>query len=162
MRKDLGGRLAPTQATTKSAPGGRACRPDGLAMVLAVLESRCGINFASQDVFLNVAGGLRLSEPAADLAVAAALISSIAKQPVPGDTVLFGEIGLTGEVRPVPLTPQRLKEAEKLGFDSVVAPFPPARGKTKRVRSALNEHHTQHVTDLTTFLGVSRRKSESA
>ena len=133
-----------------------------LAMVLAVLESRCGINFASQDVFLNVAGGLRLSEPAADLAVAAALISSIAKQPVPGDTVLFGEIGLTGEVRPVPLTPQRLKEAEKLGFDSVVAPFPPARGKTKRVRSALNEHHTQHVTDLTTFLGVSRRKSESA
>ena len=131
-----------------------------LAMVLAVLESRCGINFASQDVFLNVAGGLRLSEPAADLAVAAALISSIAKQPVPGDTVLFGEIGLTGEVRPVPLTPQRLKEAEKLGFDSVVAPFPPARGKAKRTRSALNEHHTQHVTELTAFLGVSRRQKD--
>jgi len=131
-----------------------------LAMVLAVLESRCGINFASQDVFLNVAGGLRLSEPAADLAVAAALISSIAKQPVPGDTVLFGEIGLTGEVRPVPLTPQRLKEAEKLGFDSVVAPFPPARGKTKRTRSALNEHHTKHVTELTAFLGVSRRQKD--
>ena len=99
-----------------------------LAMVLAVLEGRCGINLASQDVFLNVAGGLRLSEPAADLAVAAALISSIAKQPVPGDTVLFGEIGLTGEVRPVPLTPQRLKEAGKLGFDTVVAPLPPAPG----------------------------------
>lgn len=131
-----------------------------LAMVLAVLESRCGINFASQDVFLNVAGGLRLSEPAADLAVAAALISSIAKQPVPGDTVLFGEIGLTGEVRPVPLTPQRLKEAEKLGFDSVVAPFPPARGKSKRTRSALNEHHTKHVTELTAFLGVSRRSKD--
>lgn len=129
-----------------------------LAMVLAVLESRCGINFASQDVFLNVAGGLRLSEPAADLAVAAALVSSIAKQPVPRDTVLFGEIGLTGEVRPVPLTPQRLKEAAKLGFESVVAPFPPARGKTKRAPSGLNEHHTAHVTALTTFLGVSRRK----
>ncbi len=133
-----------------------------LAMVLAVLESRCGINFASQDVFLNVAGGLRLTEPAADLAVAAALISSIAKQPVPGDTVLFGEIGLTGEVRPVPLTPQRLKEAEKLGFDSVVAPFPPARGKSKRTRSALNEHHTKHVTELTAFLGVSRRAKDDA
>ena len=131
-----------------------------LAMVLAVLESRCGINFASQDVFLNVAGGLRLTEPAADLAVAAALVSSIAKQPVPGDTVLFGEIGLTGEVRPVPLTPQRLKEAGKLGFDTVVAPFPPARGKTKRSSSGLNEHHTKHVTELTTFLGVSRRQKD--
>ena len=131
-----------------------------LAMVLAVLESRCGINFASQDVFLNVAGGLRLSEPAADLAVAAALISSISKQPVPGDTVLFGEIGLTGEVRPVPLTPQRLKEAAKLGFDTAVAPFPPARGKTKRASSGLNEHHTKHVTELTAFLGVSRKRQQ--
>ena len=100
-------------------------------MVLAVLESRSGISFASQDVFLNVAGGLRLSEPAADLAVAAALVSSISKQPVPADTVLFGEIGLTGEVRPVPLTPQRLKEAAKLGFETAVAPFPPARGKAR-------------------------------
>ena len=131
-----------------------------LAMVLAVLESRCGINFASQDVFLNVAGGLRLSEPAADLAVAAALISSISKQPVPGDSVLFGEIGLTGEVRPVPLTPQRLKEASKLGFDTAVAPFPPARGKTKRASSGLNEHHTKHVTELTAFLGVSRQRKQ--
>ena len=129
-------------------------------MVLAVLESRCGINFASQDVFLNVAGGLRLSEPAADLAVAAALISSISKQPVPGDSVLFGEIGLTGEVRPVPLTPQRLKEASKLGFDTAVAPFPPARGKTKRASSGLNEHHTKHVTELTAFLGVSRQRKQ--
>ena len=132
-----------------------------LAMVLAVLESRSGISFASQDVFLNVAGGLRLSEPAADLAVAAALVSSISKQPVPADTVLFGEIGLTGEVRPVPLTPQRLKEAAKLGFETAVAPFPPARGKAKRAPSGLNEHHTRHVTDLTGVLGISRRRKDS-
>ena len=132
-----------------------------LAMVLAVLESRSGISFASQDVFLNVAGGLRLSEPAADLAVAAALVSSISKQPVPANTVLFGEIGLTGEVRPVPLTPQRLKEAAKLGFETAVAPFPPARGKAKRAPSGLNEHHTRHVTDLTGFLGISRRRKDS-
>ncbi|MAH88251.1 MAG: DNA repair protein RadA [Kiloniella sp.] len=132
-----------------------------LAMVLAVLESRSGISFASQDVFLNVAGGLRLSEPAADLAVAAALVSSIAKQPVPANTVLFGEIGLTGEVRPVPLTPQRLKEAEKLGFEAAVAPFPLARGKARRAPSGLDEHHTRHVTDLTAFLGISRRRKSS-
>src|ERR687890_114624 len=72
-----------------------------LAMVLAVLEARCGLAFAGNEVYLNVAGGLRISEPAADLAVAAALVSSLSGRPVPEDMVVFGEIGLSGEVRSV-------------------------------------------------------------
>src|SRR6202030_191801 len=70
-----------------------------LAMVLAVLEARCGVNFGQNDVYLNVAGGLRITEPAADLAVAAALLSALTGQPVPGECVAFGEVGLSGEIR---------------------------------------------------------------
>ena len=87
-----------------------------LAMVLAVLEARCGMRFSGQEVYLNVAGGLRLSEPAADLAVAAALISSLSHQPLPRDEVFFGEISLSGGIRPAAMTAPRLKEASKLGF----------------------------------------------
>ncbi|MEX2455533.1 MAG: DNA repair protein RadA [Rhodospirillaceae bacterium] len=93
-----------------------------LAMVLAVLEARCGISLAGRDVYLNVAGGLRISEPAADLAVAAALVSATLDQPVPADTVIFGEIGLSGEVRSVSQADLRLKEAAKLGFEAAWAP----------------------------------------
>jgi len=93
-----------------------------LAMILAVLESRCGVPFAGLDVYLNVAGGLRVSEPAADLAVAAALLSAREDEALPLDTVVFGEISLSGAVRPVGQTETRLKEAQKLGFaNSVVA-----------------------------------------
>lgn len=88
-----------------------------LAMVLAVLEARCDIRFAGNDVYLNIAGGLRVAEPAADLAAAAALISSFADAPLPDSSVVFGEIGLSGEVRPVSQTEARLKEAAKLGFE---------------------------------------------
>src|SRR5271170_1544571 len=87
-----------------------------LAMLLAVLETRSGLALAGHDVYLNVAGGLRIGEPAADLAVAAALVSSRFDRPVPAGLVIFGEIGLGGEVRAVGQTEQRLKEAEKLGF----------------------------------------------
>ncbi len=87
-----------------------------LAMILAVLEQRLGLRFSDKEVYLNVAGGLRINEPAADLAVAAALISSLHDKPVPQDAVLFGEIGLSGEVRQVSRADARLKEAEKLGF----------------------------------------------
>ncbi len=87
-----------------------------LAMVLAVLEARCGLALAGQEVYLNVAGGLRIGEPAADLAVAAALVSAATGQEVPEQTVIFGEIGLSGEIRPVSQVELRLKEAEKLGF----------------------------------------------
>ncbi len=93
-----------------------------LAMVLAVLEARCGVAVGPKDVYLNVAGGLRIAEPAADLAVAAALLSSLSGAPVPRDTVVLGEIGLSGEVRPVGHTETRLREAAKLGFARAILP----------------------------------------
>jgi len=96
-----------------------------LAMVLAVLDARCGLALGGKDVYLNVAGGLRITEPAADLAVAAALISSLYDRPVPDMTVVFGEIGLSGEVRPVSQADLRLREASKLGFERAM--LPPAR-----------------------------------
>ena len=93
-----------------------------LAMVLAVLEARCGMSFGDRDVYLNVAGGLRISEPAADLAAAAALASSFVDKPLPQDCVVFGEVSLSGDVRPVSRMEGRQKEAAKLGFSSVLAP----------------------------------------
>jgi DNA repair protein RadA/Sms len=93
-----------------------------LAMVLAVLEAHCGVRFATHDVYLNVAGGYRISEPAADLAVAAALVSSLTGLALPADCVYFGEISLSGAIRPVAHAQQRLKEAEKLGFGQAVLP----------------------------------------
>src|SRR5437899_2683739 len=93
-----------------------------LAMVLAVLEARCGVSIGASDVYLNVAGGLRIGEPAADLAVAAAVVSSLANEPVPADMAVFGEIGLGGEVRPVGQREARLREAAKLGFRSALVP----------------------------------------
>lgn len=93
-----------------------------LAMVLAVLEARCGFNFSGQDVYLNIAGGLKISEPAADLAVAMAVISSLSNKPLPSDMVIFGEIGLSGEIRAVSQPALRLKEAAKLGFTNALVP----------------------------------------
>jgi DNA repair protein RadA/Sms len=91
-----------------------------LSMVLAVLETRCGVRIGANDIYLNVAGGLKINEPAADLAVAAALISSLTGSPLPTDAVYFGEISLAGGVRPVVHASLRLREAQKLGFASVV------------------------------------------
>ena len=102
-----------------------------LAMVLAVLEARCGLALAARDVYLNVAGGLRIAEPAADLAVAAALVSSLMDRPVPAETVVFGEIGLSGEVRQVNHTDQRLKEAAKLGFGHAILPPRPRKANDR-------------------------------
>lgn len=93
-----------------------------LAMVLAVLEARCGLGFGQKDVYLNVAGGLRINEPAADLAAAAALVSSALDVSLPQGCVVFGEISLSGEVRPVGRMEGRMKEAAKLGFTSALAP----------------------------------------
>jgi len=104
-----------------------------LAMVLAVLETRCGLSLAGRDVYLNVAGGLRIVEPAADLAVAAALVSALADQPAPPGLVVFGEVGLAGEIRAVGQADLRLKEAAKLGFTRAFVPARPARdGKEPR------------------------------
>ncbi|GHC68861.1 DNA repair protein RadA [Limoniibacter endophyticus] len=93
-----------------------------LSMILAVLEAHCGVRLGSHDVYLNVAGGYRISEPAADLAVAAALVSSLSGLALPKDCVYFGEISLSGAIRPVAHAQQRLKEAEKLGFIRAVMP----------------------------------------
>lgn len=91
-----------------------------LAMVLAVLETRCGVRIGANDIYLNVAGGLKIAEPAADLAVAAALISSLTGSPLPHDAVYFGEISLAGGIRPVVHAGLRLREAQKLGFRAAV------------------------------------------
>lgn len=93
-----------------------------LAMTLAVLEARCGLSFATCEVYLNVAGGYRLQDPAADLAVAGALISALSERPVPRDAVMLGEIALSGEIRPVAHASLRLREAAKLGFTRALLP----------------------------------------
>jgi len=89
-----------------------------LAMILAVLEAHCGVKLGGHDVYLNVAGGFRISEPAADLAVAAALVSSLANRPLPENCVYFGEVSLSGHLRAVSQAAGRLKESSKLGFES--------------------------------------------
>jgi DNA repair protein RadA/Sms len=96
--------------------------PSRLSMVLAVLEAHCGLRLGAHDVYLNVAGGLRIQEPAADLAAAAALVSSLANAPLPADAVYFGEVSLSGAVRPVAQQAARLKEAAKLGFVRAMTP----------------------------------------
>ena len=115
-----------------------------LAMVLAVLEARCGISLAGRDVYLNVAGGLRINEPAADLTVAAALVSAILDQPLIADTVIFGEIGLSGEVRSVSQAGLRMNEAAKLGFRS--AWIPPSRGKGLKKNTV--DSGKLHITEM--------------
>jgi len=118
-----------------------------LHMVLAVLEARCGLALAGRDVYLNVAGGLRITEPAADLAAAAAVISSLANQPAPERSVVFGEIGLSGEIRAVSQTETRLKEAAKLGFTSAVSP-PQAKSDRRAAGSALTLNEVASLSDL--------------
>ncbi|HEX5600683.1 MAG TPA: DNA repair protein RadA [Hyphomicrobiaceae bacterium] len=96
--------------------------PSRLSMVLAVLEAHCGVRLGGHDVYLNVAGGMRIHEPAGDLAAAAALVSSLANAPLPADAVFFGEVSLSGAVRPVAQSAARLKEAAKLGFTRAIVP----------------------------------------
>ena len=112
-------RLASGATPRRSVVGWDAGR---LAMVLAVLEARCGLSFSACEVYLNVAGGYRVSDPAADVAVAAALVSALSERPVPADAVAFGEIALSGEIRPVAHAALRLKEAGKLGFERAMVP----------------------------------------
>jgi DNA repair protein RadA/Sms len=117
-----------------------------LAMILAVLEARVGIPFTGLDVYLNVAGGMKISEPAADLAVAAALLSAREDAALPAETVVFGEISLSGALRPAPQTENRLKEAQKLGFTGALAP---AGGKGVKVDGI----KLTQLSDLTGFVG---------
>ncbi|HVJ55748.1 MAG TPA: DNA repair protein RadA [Aliidongia sp.] len=117
-----------------------------LAMVIAVLDARCGLAIGANDVYLNVAGGLRISEPAADLAVAAALVSALSGQPVPADMAVFGEIGLSGEIRPVSQADARLKEAGKLGFERALAPT--RRGRAKQSPASIRINEVGHLQEL--------------
>jgi DNA repair protein RadA/Sms len=112
---------------------------------LAVLEARCGLSFSTAEVYLNIAGGYRISDPAADLAVAAALVSSLTGVAVPADAVVFGEVGLAGEVRAVSQTELRLKEAAKLGF---AAALMPKRSGRPRSDDALRLTECAEVADL--------------
>ncbi len=126
-----------------------------LAMVLAVLEARCGLSLAGRDVYLNVAGGLRIGEPAADLAVATALASAAADRPAPSDAVVFGEIGLSGEIRPVSQTDLRLKEASKLGFRQAVMPRrpKPRGGRAPAMPNDMALSEIEHLRDLVALIG---------
>ena len=116
-----------------------------LSMLLAVLEARCGISFAQHDVFLNVAGGLKVTEPAADLAAAAALLSSRSNVAIEPNRVFFGEVSLSGAVRASPHTGLRLKEAKKLGFDRVTLPV---GGEPGSEALGLKLDRVAHVKDL--------------
>jgi DNA repair protein RadA/Sms len=118
-----------------------------LAMILAVLEARCGVGFGARDVYLNVAGGLKVTEPAADLAAAAALLSSALETALPQDCVVFGEISLSGDVRPVSRAEMRLKEAAKLGFASALTP--PLASEAAGVRL----HPVRRVADAVAKIG---------
>lgn len=126
--------------------------PSRLAMTLAVLEAHAGLRFGQHDVYLNIAGGLRISEPAADLAVAAALASSLAGVALPKDTVYFGELGLSGAVRPVAHSAHRLKEAAKLGF---VAAVSPAIGSEKNICDGVAIRSIDHVGALVADIAAS-------
>lgn len=118
-----------------------------LAMILAVLEARCGIAFGGKDVYLNIAGGLKITEPACDMAVAMALISGLTGRPVPADMAVFGEVGLSGEIRAVPQPDLRLKEAEKLGFTRALIP-PRRSAKNEKQFSNLRLTEVGHLRTL--------------
>ncbi|MCV6824670.1 MULTISPECIES: DNA repair protein RadA [Halocynthiibacter] len=143
--------LVEFQALVAPSPHAQARRTvvgwDGsrLAMILAVLEARCGVPFTGLDVYLNVAGGMRVSEPAADLAVAAALLSAREDHSLPSETVVFGEISLSGALRPVGQMENRLKEAGKLGFSSAIAPS----GGKKRDHADMQ---VRYMSDLASFV----------
>lgn len=128
-----------------------------LSMIIAVLEARCGVSFAGKDVYLNIAGGLKIIEPAADMAVALSLLSSLAHVPVPSDVVAFGEIGLSGEIRNVSQVNARLKEAKKMGFKGAIIP----QQKKKEKLATPSGFMIQEVNLLGScleFLGIERKK----
>jgi DNA repair protein RadA/Sms len=117
-------------------------------MVLAVLEARAGVKLQGHDVYLNVAGGMKVREPAADLAVAAALVSSLSGRAIPLDAVLFGEVALSGSVRPVGQAEARLKEAAKLGLTQAVI----ASGGEMTPPKGMRLKPVETVADLTAWI----------
>jgi DNA repair protein RadA/Sms len=146
--------VAPTSLGTprRSVVGWDSSR---LSMVLAVLEAHCGVKLGGHDVYLNVAGGLRIQEPAADLAAAAALVSSLAGASLPAEAVYFGEVSLSGAIRPVAQTAARLKEAAKLGFTRAFAPKSEAGAD-----SGLTVGVIGNLTDLVADIAASGRRAK--
>jgi len=114
-------------------------------MILAVLDARCGVSFAQHDVYLNVAGGLKITEPAADLAAAAALLSSLSGVALPTDHVYFGEISLSGAVRAAGHVANRLREAGKLGFRQAIMP---AAGDMEARVTEMKLSRIKHLSEL--------------
>jgi len=127
-----------------------------LSMVLAVLEAHCGVRLGDHDVYLNVAGGYRIMEPAADLAVAAALVSSLCGVALPADSVYFGEVSLSGSTRPVAHTTQRLKEAGKLGFNKASAPL---ASEDDGIATGLNVTNVRELTQLAAVIAAMKETS---
>jgi len=112
-----------------------------LAMILAVLQTRLGVVTQDKEVYLNIAGGIKVNEPACDLAVAMAIISSLKDVPIDPESIIFGEIGLSGEVRPSARAGERIKEAKKLGFKKVYSP-------ELKSKPEISSHIISHVMDL--------------
>ncbi len=127
-------------------------------MITAVLDARCGLSVGPNDIYLNIAGGLRIVEPAADLAVAAALISALTEIPVPHDIVVFGEIALSGRVRPVAHADARLKEAAKLGFAEAWVPVLPSRSRKASAGDGLKTAPIGHLSELVALACRRRRR----
>jgi DNA repair protein RadA/Sms len=130
-----------------------------LSMLLAVLDARCGVSFSQADVYLNVAGGLRITEPAADLAAAAALISSLLATPLPTEDVYFGEISLSGAVRPVSHMTTRLREAHKLGFKRSIVP---ASGDIDKGTDKPTVQRLTHLREIIDIVGAGKTKGGKA
>ena len=124
-----------------------------LAMVLAVLEAHGGVRLGQHDVYLNVAGGLKITEPAADLAVAAALVSSLSGHPLPVDMAIFGEVSLSGAIRPVSHSGQRLKEAAKLGFTRAATPVSKPGEELDR---AVSLRSIERIADLVALIAAGK------
>lgn len=130
-----------------------------LAMILAVLEAHCGVRLGGHDVYLNVAGGLKIAETGADLAVAAALVSSMSGVALSVDSVYFGEVSLSGAIRPVAQSVQRLKEAEKLGFTQAYCPVSAAEGGSSL--GAIETVNLKVLSDLVARIAAGRRRIEN-
>ncbi|MBV6656506.1 MAG: DNA repair protein RadA [Devosiaceae bacterium] len=134
-----------------------------LAMVLAVLEARCGVRFSGHDVYLAVAGGLRLTEPAADLAVAGALVASLTGLSLPASQVYFGEIGLSGAIRSAPQAVLRMKEAARLGFEeAVTAPLAKERDANTGLRLNAHTRLESLVADLAASAAAQKTQGAGA
>jgi DNA repair protein RadA/Sms len=126
-----------------------------LSMITAVLESRCGILFSNKDIYLNIAGGLKMVEPALDLAICASIISSFLEVVLPHKTVFFGEISLSGQIRSTSHTEKRLSEAMRLGFEKAIVPKIPKKQKNlmkQEIFDTLEVIEISNIIDLIKFL----------